>query len=86
LAYNPDHVENFNQAADFDCVQRQPLMFYADAEFAGEVETRKSTTGYILFYQWCTVIWRSGPQSMVATSTTEAEMSAAATARGTMVS
>jgi hypothetical protein len=25
LVYNPNHVENFNQAADFDCVRRQPL-------------------------------------------------------------
>jgi hypothetical protein len=80
LVYNPNHVEQFNQAADFDSVQRQPLMLYADADFAGEVETRKITTGYILFYQGCPVIWRSALQSMVATSTTEAEFIAAATA------
>jgi hypothetical protein len=31
LVYNPNHVGNFNQTAEFDCIQRQPLMLSADA-------------------------------------------------------
>jgi hypothetical protein len=37
LVYTPCRSEQFLQAADFDCVDRQPLMLYADADFAGEI-------------------------------------------------
>jgi hypothetical protein len=79
LVYNPCHIEGFTTPA-FEYAERQPLMLYADADFAGEIETRKSTTGYILFFVGCPVLWKSGLQTMVATSTTEAEFIAAATA------
>jgi hypothetical protein len=80
LVYNPNHSEQYSQEANFDCVQRQSLMLYADADFAGEIETRKSTSGYIMFLFGCPIFWKSGLQTMVATSTTEAEFIAAASA------
>jgi hypothetical protein len=55
-------------------------MLYADADFAGEIETRKSTSGYIMFFFGCPIFWKSGLQTMVATFTTEAEFIAAASA------
>jgi Reverse transcriptase (RNA-dependent DNA polymerase) len=49
------------------------LTGYADANFAGDVGTRKSTTGYVFMYQGCAVSWRSKLQPIVTLSTTEAE-------------
>jgi hypothetical protein len=80
LVYNPRHVEQFPQAANFDCVQREHLKLYADADCVGETETCKSTTGCIMFFYGCPFIWKSALQTMVATSTTEAQFIAAATA------
>jgi hypothetical protein len=88
LVYNPRQVKQFPQVATFDCAKREALMMYADADFAGETETRKRTTGYIkeqvttgyiMFFYGCPVIWKSGLQTMVATSTPEEEFIAAAT-------
>jgi hypothetical protein len=54
------------------------LQLYADADFAGDTESRKSTTGVIMLCYGCPVLWMSRLQSIVATSTTEAEFIAAA--------
>jgi hypothetical protein len=62
LVYNPCHIERFTTPA-FEYAERQPLMLYADADFAGEIETRTSTTGYILFFAGCPVLWKSGLQT-----------------------
>jgi hypothetical protein len=50
VVYNPNNAEQYSQAADFDCVQRQNLMLYADAYVAAGLETRRSTTGNIMFF------------------------------------
>jgi hypothetical protein len=53
---------------------------YADADFAADVDKRRSTTGAVLIMQGAAVSWISKLQSIVATSTAEAEYIAAATA------
>lgn len=46
---------------------------YADADWAGDISTRKSTTGYLFQIGNATVSWKSKRQSIVALSSTEAE-------------
>lgn len=56
------------------------LIGYSDADFAGDVETRRSTSGYLFSLAHGPVTWLSQRQSLVTTSTTEAEYVAGATA------
>ena len=49
------------------------LMGYADANWAADIDTRKSTTGYVFKYCGGVISWKSTRQQTVATSTTEAE-------------
>lgn len=51
---------------------------YCDADFAGDTETRQSTTGYIIFYTNGAITWCLRKQSIIALSSTEAEYVAAA--------
>jgi hypothetical protein len=53
---------------------------YTDADFAADVDRRRSTTGGVMLMQNAAVVWLSKLQSIVATSTAEAEYIAAATA------
>lgn len=53
---------------------------YTDADFAADVDKRRSTTGAVMLMQGAAVLWISKLQSVVATSTTEAEFIAAAMA------
>ena len=46
---------------------------YLDADFSGCVDSRKSTSGYIFMLADGAVSWRSAKQSLIATSTMEAE-------------
>ena len=46
---------------------------YADADFAADLDTRKSTTGWIFMYNGGAISWRSHQQSITALSTSEAE-------------
>jgi hypothetical protein len=56
--------------------------WFCDADFAGDVDTYKSTTALIFQFGTGTVSWRSILQPTVAVSTMEAEyMAAAAAAR-----
>jgi len=54
------------------------LQAYCDADFAGDQETRRSTTGYIIYYGGGAVSWCSRRQPIIALSSTEAEYIAAA--------
>lgn len=56
----------------------EDLIAYCDSDFAGDVRTRKSTSGYVIYYLGGPVSWRSRKQPIVATSSTEAEYIAAA--------
>lgn len=46
---------------------------YADADYAGDVDTRRSTTGFVYFVHGSLVSWKSRRQPSVTLSTTEAE-------------
>ena len=46
---------------------------YSDADFAGDLSNRKSTTGWCFMYNGGAISWRSNKQSCVALSTSEAE-------------
>ncbi|XP_077282834.1 uncharacterized protein LOC143908877 [Temnothorax americanus] len=54
------------------------IIAYCDSDYAGDPDTRKSTTGCIIFYCGGPVSWCSRKQSIVATSSTEAKYIAAA--------
>ena len=49
------------------------LTGFSDADYAGDVDTRRSTTGYVFTLNGAAVTWRSRRQSCVALSTTESE-------------
>ena len=49
------------------------LTGYSDADWAGDVNTRRSTTGYVVMLNNGAVAWRSQRQPTVALSTMEAE-------------
>ncbi|MGZ8855045.1 MAG: reverse transcriptase domain-containing protein [Nitrososphaeraceae archaeon] len=50
------------------------LSAYADSDHAGDPEERKSTSGYIIQINNCTISWYSKKQTSVARSTCEAEI------------
>lgn len=53
---------------------------YSDVDFAGDKTTMKSTTGVLIKMGESPIIWTSRLQSLVTTSTAEAELAAAAAA------
>uniref|UniRef100_A0A2N9GG47 CCHC-type domain-containing protein n=1 Tax=Fagus sylvatica TaxID=28930 RepID=A0A2N9GG47_FAGSY len=65
-------------------VSRQPgtnsVVGYVDADYAGEVDDRRSTTGYVFTLSGGPICWKSTLQSIVAMSTIEAEYMAVAKA------
>ena len=46
---------------------------YADADFAADLDSRKSTTGWVFMFNGGAISWRSHQQSITALSTSEAE-------------
>ncbi|KAH9658076.1 Integrase catalytic domain-containing protein [Citrus sinensis] len=56
------------------------LVGYVDSDFAGDLDKRRSQTGFIFTLGGCTVNWKATLQNVVALSTTEAEYTAAAEA------
>lgn len=60
--------------------QREGIQGYCDADFAGCQQTRKSTTGVVFTLYGGAIMWQSKRQSIVTTSTAEAEYVAASAA------
>lgn len=74
-----------SQTADlgltFRSVHNSPILTgYSDADYAGDRDTRRSTTGYVFTYNGTAVSWNSKRQSSTAMSTMEAEYYAASLA------
>lgn len=74
LAGTANYGITFGAAADAS------LKAYCDADYAGDVDTRRSTTGYVFVLNGGAISWSSKRQQTVAASTTEAEYMAAAAA------
>lgn len=55
------------------------LVAYSDSDWAGDRDSRKSTTGYILYLGNAPITWQSKLQPLVALSSTEAEYLALST-------
>ena len=49
------------------------LTVYSDADYAGDVDDRRSTSGYVIKLGKSTISWSSKKQTTVATSSTEAK-------------
>jgi len=60
--------------------QKTGLEVYCDSDFAGDVETRRSTSGFVAFLYGSPVSWSARRQGSVAASTTAAEYVAMAEA------
>ncbi|GJT08251.1 hypothetical protein Tco_0842713 [Tanacetum coccineum] len=58
------------------------LVFYTNSDYAGAMQDRKSTTGGCQFLGNRMISWQCKKQTVVATSTTEAEYVAAASCCG----
>ena len=52
---------------------RDNLIGYSDADWAGDITDRKSTSGYLLLLSSAAVTWKSKKQTVVALTTAEAE-------------
>lgn len=59
---------------------KQDLICYCDADFAGDNDTHKSTTGLVVLFAGAPIHWRSSRQSLVTLSSTEAEVVSLCTA------
>ena len=53
---------------------------YTDSDFQSDIDSRKSTSGYVFIFGGGAISWRSVKQSCIADSTMEAEYIAASEA------
>ena len=75
LAGTPDLGITFTSSAGPDSGE---LQGYCDADYAGDIDSRRSTTGYVFVLNGGAISWSSRLQHTVAVSTAEAEYMAAA--------
>ena len=80
LAYLKGSIDKVLTLGQLDNGGHHSLIGYCDADYAGDMETRRSTTGYCFKLLGSAVSWTSIRQSTVATSTCEAEYMALAEA------
>ncbi|KAE8698224.1 pentatricopeptide repeat-containing protein [Hibiscus syriacus] len=62
-----------NWGCEQDKQDGQCVVGYCDSDYAGDLDKRRSTTGYVFTFAKAPVSWKSTLQSTVALSTTEAE-------------
>lgn len=62
----------------YNCSKSARLKAYSDADYAGDIDTRRSTSGYVFLFGDSVVSWGSERQKSVSLSTTESEYMAAA--------
>jgi len=74
LAGTPDAGLTYGGSEDAE------LIGYCDADYAGDIDTRRSTTAYVFMLHGGAITWCSKRQPTVAVSTTEAEYMAASQA------
>ena len=58
---------------EFQAKEQEGIEGYSDADWAGDVDTRRSTSGYAFMMNGGCISWRSKKQRTVALSSTEAE-------------
>lgn len=73
LAGTRDHGLTYGPHKGPSAIQSQPLVGFADATWAGCLETRRSVTGYVFQLHGGTITWSSCKQKSVALSSAEAE-------------
>lgn len=64
----------------YDGYDKEGLIAFSDADFASDVDSRKSTSGVLIKLNGGAIVWSSKKQATVARSTTEAEFVAASLA------
>ena len=64
---------NQDMSIVFSGFNKGELIGFADANWAGDLDTRRSTTGYVFFLNGSAISWKSKRQPTVVTSSTEAE-------------
>lgn len=69
---------NHNYAIKFKNHKVDDLTAYSDADYAGDLDSRKSTSGYLIFYNEGLINWKSNKQKYTATSSCESEYVSAA--------
>lgn len=69
-----------NYKLKFEKDQKEYLEGFSDADWAGDLDDRKSTSGYVYKFQQGCISWNSKKQQTTALSTTEAEYMALAAA------
>ncbi|XP_028107019.1 uncharacterized protein LOC114306062 [Camellia sinensis] len=69
----------------FSSTSSLDLVAYADADWTGDVNDRKSTSGFCMFLSDSLISWKSKKQTIVARSTAEAEYRAMAHATAEIV-
>jgi hypothetical protein len=60
--------------------QKLRLTVHCDSDFSGDRDDAKSTTGYVISLNGCSITWRTTKQKATSTSTVEAEYIAACAA------
>ena len=70
-----------NETQDYGLIfpnhSKEGLVAYSDADWAGDMDTSRSTTGYVVYLWGAPIAWQSRLQPTVASSTTESEYMAA---------
>lgn len=61
-------------------IKSEGISGFVDSDFAGDLDRRRSLTGYLYMLDGCLINWKASLQYVVALSTTEAEYTAAAEA------